>query len=90
MLIKCGNGEGEAGKKTKTTPDTGGKPDHSRVDDIQEEPDDNGGDDDEEDEDNEDDEEYGEGRVRRVVKTETGTQIYRSTDLQEHNFYFTT
>ena len=44
-------GEGEAGKKTKTTPDTGGKSD--RADDIQEERDDNGGDDAEEDEDNE-------------------------------------
>ena len=54
-------GEGEAGKKAKTTPDTGGKSD--RVDDTQEDRDDNGGDDDEEGEDNEDDEEHGEGRT---------------------------
>ena len=53
MLSKRGKGsvgEGEAGKKTKTTPDTGGKSD--RADDIQEERDDNGGDDAEEDDDN--------------------------------------
>ncbi len=56
-----------------TTPDTGCKSD--RADDIQEERDDNGGDDAEEDEDNEDDEEHGEGRIRRVVKTETGTHL---------------
>ena len=48
-------GEGESGKKTNTTPDTGVKPDRS--DDIQEERDDNAGDDDEEDENNEDAEE---------------------------------
>ena len=56
-------GEGEVGKKAKTTPDTGVKSDRS--DDIQEERDDNTGDDDGEDEDNEDDEEHGDlmGRV---------------------------
>ena len=46
-------GEGETGKKFKTTPDTGGKSDS--VDDIQEERDENGdphGDDVEEDEEN--------------------------------------
>ena len=36
-------GEGEVGKKVKTTPDTGGKSD--RTDDIQEARDENGGDD---------------------------------------------
>ena len=61
-------GEGESGKKTKMTPDTGAKSD--RVDDIQEERDDNGGDDDEEDEDNEDAEEHPElmGRIAFGVK----------------------
>ena len=56
-------GEGEAGKKAKTTSDTGGKSD--RADDIQEAQDDNRGDDAEEDVDNE---EHGEGRTASGVQ----------------------
>ena len=58
-----GGGEGEEGKKAKTTP--GGNSD--RVDDIHEGRDDNGGDDTEEDENNDDDEEHGEGHTASDV-----------------------